>query len=129
MSKVAIIKNITSVICLFVMSWSCDGHVAQCIFWPIFVRFRVKLKIEVFKKTIGIPNYNAHGVTKIIFFKIIFSNVAKVVRFRVKAIATAAATTTTTKQKLDPRDGNTEYYFCDIYFCRAHAESRSRKYA
>jgi hypothetical protein len=27
----------------------------QCIFWPIFVRFRVKLKIKLFKKTIGIP--------------------------------------------------------------------------
>jgi hypothetical protein len=38
-----------------------EGHVAQCIFWPIFVRFWVTFKIELFKKTIGILNYKAHG--------------------------------------------------------------------
>jgi hypothetical protein len=27
---------------------------AQCIFWPIFVWFRIKLKIELFKKPIDI---------------------------------------------------------------------------
>jgi hypothetical protein len=41
--------------------------IAQCIFWLIFVRFRIKYKIELFKKTIDILNYKAHGVTKIIF--------------------------------------------------------------
>jgi hypothetical protein len=38
---------------------------AQCIFWPIFVRFRIKLKIELFKTPIDIPYYKADGVTKI----------------------------------------------------------------
>jgi hypothetical protein len=33
-------------------------------FWMIIVHFRIKLKIELFKKTIHILNYNAHGVTK-----------------------------------------------------------------
>jgi hypothetical protein len=43
---------------------------AQCIFWPIFVWFRIKLKIELLKKPIDILNYKANGagVTKIIFF-------------------------------------------------------------
>jgi hypothetical protein len=38
----------------------CSCPKPQCIFWPIFVRFRVKLKIELFKKPIDILNYNAH---------------------------------------------------------------------
>jgi hypothetical protein len=41
-------------------------RVPQCIFWPIFVRFRKKFKIKLFKKPIDILNYKAHGVTKII---------------------------------------------------------------
>jgi hypothetical protein len=36
-------------------------------FWADFCPVRVKLKIELFKKMIDILNYNAHGVTKIIF--------------------------------------------------------------
>jgi hypothetical protein len=36
-------------------------------FWADFCPVRLKLKIELFKKMIDILNYNAHGVTKIIF--------------------------------------------------------------
>jgi hypothetical protein len=54
---------------------------AQCIFWPIFVHFRIKLKIELFKNPIYIPNYYDHGGHKNNFLNIIFFfflNVAKV---------------------------------------------------
>jgi hypothetical protein len=49
------------------LSESHFGCGPRCIFWPIFVRFRKKLKIELFKKTINILNFNAHRGTKIIF--------------------------------------------------------------
>jgi hypothetical protein len=43
-----------------------NSVLARCIFGPIFVHFRVKWKIELFKKTIDILNSQDDGVNKII---------------------------------------------------------------
>jgi hypothetical protein len=47
----------------------CPHQAAHCTvyFWADFCPVKVKLKFELFKKIIDIVNYNAHGVTKLIF--------------------------------------------------------------